>query len=97
MTTININHLKKAIEQVIDFIWKKVYCSNIRIEIYHLKDETTGQFKVEADVKNAFTAKGFKWKTLSNDPVSGKRAQIMQLNKPATVGAFENLRKLDIN
>lgn len=92
-----MDHLKKATEQVVAFIWKNLFCSNIRIEIYHLKDETTGQFKVEVDVKNAFAACGFKWKTLSNDPITGKRAQIMQVNKPTTVGAFENVRRLDID
>lgn len=51
---------------------------------------------MEPDVKNAFAASGFKWKTLSNDPLTGKRAQIMQANKPANVGAFENLRNLDV-
>lgn len=74
LSTLNLDHLKKAIEQVVDFIWRKVHCSNIRIEIFHLKDEVSGQFKVEVEVKNAFAANAFKWKTLSNDPITGKRA-----------------------
>jgi hypothetical protein len=57
-----------------EFIWKNVDCSNVRIEIYHMKDEATGKFQADPDVKNPFTKCGFKWKTLSNDPVSGKRA-----------------------
>jgi hypothetical protein len=40
--------------------------------------------QADPDVKNAFTKVGFKWKTLSNDPVTGKRAQVMQLNRPST-------------
>jgi len=43
--------------------------------------------QADVDVKNALSKCGFKWKTLSNDPVTGKRAQIMQLNKPANAPA----------
>ena len=47
-------------------------------------------------MKSAYTQCGFKWKTLTNDPVTGKRAQIMQVNKLATAPAFENTRHLDL-
>lgn len=66
-----------------EFVWKNVYCTNVRVEIYHLKDEQTGKMQADVNVKNAFTKAGFKWKTLSNDPATGKRAQIMQANRPA--------------
>lgn len=71
---VNLNFMVPAIKLVIDFIWKHVFCSNIRVEIIHLKDPATNQFKVDLEVKNAFQTNGFKWKTLSNDPVTGKRA-----------------------
>lgn len=32
-------------------------------------------------MKAAVSKFGFRWKTLSNDPVSGKRAQIMQASR----------------
>lgn len=64
----------RATEQVMEFIWKYVYCTNVRVEIYHLKDESTGKVQADPDVKNAFAKQGFKWKTLSNDPSTGKRA-----------------------
>lgn len=31
-------------------------------------------------VKAVYTEKQFRWKTLKNDPITGKRAQIMQYN-----------------
>jgi hypothetical protein len=55
LTVIDFSKLKQAIEKVIEFIWKNIYCTNIRVEIFHLKDEATGQIKVEPDVKNAYT------------------------------------------
>jgi hypothetical protein len=30
--------------------------------------------KVDLNVKNAYAEKGFRWKTLTNDPTTGKRA-----------------------
>ena len=36
---------------------------------------------------------GFKWKTLSNDPNTGKRAQIMQLNRPANAPEFDKVHR----
>ena len=84
--------LQKATEQVVDYIWRNVHCMHIRIELYHQLDEPTGKLQADPDVKNALTKVGFKWKTLSNDPVTGKRAQIMQLNKPAAAPALEKGR-----
>lgn len=43
-------------------------------------------------MKAAFTKAGFKWKTLTNDPVTGKRAQIMQLNRPANAPLYEGIQ-----
>ena len=50
---------------------------HIRIELYHQLDEPTGKMQADPDVKNALTKVGFKWKILTNDPVTGKRAQVM--------------------
>ena len=76
------------------FIWNNLDCSNVRVEIYHLKDETTGKVQADPDVKTAFTKSGFKWKTLSNDPATGKRAQVMQANRPATIKYDGHLRNI---
>jgi hypothetical protein len=51
-----------------------VWCSNIRVEIFHIKEEASGQLKVDADIKNAYASAGFKWKTLTNNPDTGKRS-----------------------
>jgi hypothetical protein len=40
--------------------------------------------KVDNFVKTVYTNKGFRWKTLINDPITGKRAQILQLVTPAS-------------
>ncbi len=87
--------MQKAAEIVIDFMWRTVYCQHIRLELFHQQD-AAGKFQADPDVKNAFTKLGFKWKTLSNDPSTGKRAQIMQLNRPANAPEFDRgFRKIE--
>ena len=56
-------------------------CDHIRVEINHFKDQN-GNLKVDNSVKNAYSAIGFRWKTLNNDPLTGKRSQVMQLENP---------------
>ena len=80
LSTIDPDHMAQALELVVDFIWKNLPCENIRVEIYHIKDEGTGQIKADPHIKAVYAAKRFRWKTLTNDPTTGKRAQIMQLN-----------------
>jgi hypothetical protein len=60
-----------------------MYCQHIRLELYHQTD-AAGKIQADPDVKNAYAKAGFKWKTLTNDPATGKRAQIMQCNRVAT-------------
>ena len=86
--------LQEAVELVLTHIWKNVYCNNIRIELFYQKEAETGKFNAVPEVKTAFQKNGFKWKTLNNDPVTGKRAQVMQANRFATTPAFENPRML---
>ena len=52
-------------------------------------------------IKKALADVKFKWKSLVNDPSTGKRAQIMELKKPtgdaaSELPAFENTRNLQI-
>jgi len=66
---------------------QQIYCTNIRVEIFHQQHEG-GQFKVDPEVKLAFSGVGFKWKTLNNDPATGRRSQVMQLTLSKESGAF---------
>ena len=58
----------------------------IRINLYYYKEENDPSGKLVADneLKAALgmNKKGFKWKTVINDPETGQRYQIMQMNKP---------------
>ena len=82
LSTIMSNELPHALDLVCDYIWQEIPCDNIRVELYHFKDDETGKINVDNDVKLAYAGKGFRWKTLTNDPATGKRAQIMELKNP---------------
>lgn len=41
ISTLNMETLASAVELTINFIWKNMFCQNIRIELFHIKDETT--------------------------------------------------------
>ena len=73
LSTLINNELPEALDLVCNFIWSDMPCDNVRVELYHFKDET-GKVNVDNFIKTTYSSKGFKWKTLTNDPVSGKRA-----------------------
>lgn len=62
------------------------------MELYHTKNEATGRAAADPEIKKAVQAEKFKWFTLQNDPATGKRSQIMQLNRPK-----EGIPELDIS
>ena len=52
-----------------------MYAETIRIDLYHFKDEESGTLKANQEIKDSLgmQKKGFKWKTMLNDPATGKR------------------------
>jgi hypothetical protein len=65
-------------------------------ELFHIKDKS-GVLKADQRFKDTLQRAGFKWKNLCNDPSTGKRSQIMQLDRPkdpTKIPAFENPRGL---
>ena len=101
MSVIRNELFPQALKLVTDFIWRRIYCDHIRIELFHLKDEETGKMQADPAIKKALGDMKYRWKNLSNDPATGKRSQIMQLNKPtgeaaASLPEFENVRNLQL-
>ena len=80
-STMIADQLEKALSAVVEFVFSNITCDHIRVEINHFKDNS-GNLKVDNSVKSAFTTLGFRWKTLNNDPLTGKRSQVMQLDNP---------------
>ena len=78
ISTIQMRHFELALDAIVKYCWQEMECNDIRMEIYHIKDVETGEQAADPEFKAAVAKFRFRWKTLSNDPVSGKRAQIMQ-------------------
>jgi hypothetical protein len=85
MSVMDKSKFSEALKAVTEYIWQNLYADTIRVDLYHFRPEgdTTSNPSADNDIKTALgmEKKGFKWKTLINDP-SGKRYQIMQMNKP---------------
>ena len=54
----------QAMKLVIDFIWRRIYCDHIRLELFHLKDPETGKMYVDPAIKKTLAEAKFKWKNL---------------------------------
>lgn len=74
----------EVLQQAGEFVLTKMLADHIRVDLLHIKDETTDKLAADVEIKTvlAMNRKGFKWKTLINDPDTVKRFQIIQLNKP---------------
>ena len=82
LSTVDPENMAQALDLLVNHVWREMNCNDIRVSLFHIRDEQTGTMKADPHMKSVYTTKKFKWKTLSNDPSTGKRAQIMQLNNP---------------
>lgn len=76
-STLRDELLEEALGLVVAYIWEKAPCDHVRVEINHIKDAESGKMAAEPAFKAAYAKFGFRWKTLTNDPETGRRAQIM--------------------
>ena len=56
LSTLINNELPEALDLVCNFIWSDIPCDNVRVELYHFKDET-GKVNVENFMKQPTQAK----------------------------------------
>ena len=54
LSTISAKHLKQGLQAVIDYIWREIQCDDIRVEIYHFKNQD-GAINVDPHVKTVYT------------------------------------------
>jgi len=87
--------LPQAVKLTVDFVWRRIHCDHIRLEQFHILDPETQKLAAYGAFKEALQASKFKWQSLINDPITGKRSQLMQLIKPKEgCPPFENTRQL---
>jgi len=51
LSTINTGDLPEALDLVCEFAWQEIPCDNIRVELFHFKDEETGKINVDNEIK----------------------------------------------
>ena len=101
ISVIRVELLPQALKLIVDFIWRRIHCDHIRLEQVHVKNEETQKLAADNNLKDALKQEKFRWQSLINDPVTGKRSQLMQLNKPkgeaaAALPQFENPRNVQL-
>lgn len=69
---IDKSKFEEALKLAVAFIWENLNPDTIRVDLYHFRPEGDTQTNLAADmeIKTALgmAKKGFKWKTLINDP-----------------------------
>jgi hypothetical protein len=55
-----------ALKMALDYIWKNLYASTTRIDLYHFEHE--GKYQTDQQLKEALIMekRGFRWKSLIN-------------------------------
>jgi hypothetical protein len=53
------------VDSALEYIWKHMHCAVVRLSLYHY--EEGGRLQVSTAIKNLLKARGFKWKTVTNE------------------------------
>ena len=80
-----------ALSLTMDYIWRCVYCDEVRVALTHVKN-AEGKPVVDAEVRECLKNALFRWKTLTNE--DGVRKLIMAAERKAAAVAFENPRAI---
>lgn len=99
LSTRDMASFQDALNLVLHFIWTNLDCDTVRIDLYHYEQMMNGSMKQQANAELktvlAMNKKGFKWKTLQNDPRSGVRFQIMEMKRPSDLPRTSKIQGAD--
>jgi hypothetical protein len=68
---------EEVLDLGLDYIWKTMHCSTIRIYLHHFKQKED-KLAVYAEVKDLLKQRRFKWKTLKNESKHGIRFEVLE-------------------
>lgn len=80
------HHLPEFLEKVLDFVWKRDNCEEIRCNLFH--SENNGEFEVAEKFKEAFMKNLFRWKSLTNDKYTKKRSTVYGIKRNLDIYPF---------
>jgi len=78
VSAIEMKERETILDMAIDYIWKNMHCSAVRMNLYHFKAPDSEQLKADPDMKKMLKVKKFKWKTVINDTKSDIRYEILE-------------------
>ena len=65
--------LSDALSLLLQWIWTRDNSEEIRVNLYHTLNHETNELELAKPLQQVFTAKGFRWKLLTNDRTSDTR------------------------
>lgn len=87
LSTVDLSKFEEALQLVLKHAWTVLKAGTVRVDLHHFQDTSKPDQDMQADKEIkailGMNRRGFKWKTLINDPSTGKRYQIMQIVRPA--------------
>ena len=51
----------QALKIVLDFVWRRIHCDQIRLELFHTMNVALGKPTADPEIKKAVAAEKFKW------------------------------------
>ena len=92
VSTVAREDFSEGLKLCMEFIWRRVYCDEVRVALVHLKN-AEGKLVVDTELRDVLkNEQRFKWKTLTNE--DGKRKLIMAVERTAVDLQFENPRAI---
>ena len=74
ISVIRTELLPQALSLVVDFIWRRIQCTQIQLHQIHIMDEAAGKVQADKTLQAALKGAKFRWQNLQNDPKTGKRS-----------------------
>ena len=61
ISVIRTELLPQAIRLIVNFIWRRIYCQHIRLELYHIVDKETQKLQADLAYKDTLKVAKFRW------------------------------------
>lgn len=77
LSSVDTSSYEEVLDLALDFIWKTMHCSSIRVFLHHFR-QAEDKMKVNEEIKALLKQRRFKWKTLKNEVSTGMRIEVME-------------------
>lgn len=84
LANVTDENFQKHFEEVCGYLWRNDTCMEIRVNLYHVDQDGTGNAKVPEKLEENLKGLGFKWVCVCNND-DGVRLTAYMLKRPADI------------